>query len=350
MRLDRAHIIPARRSIAALLSLLAVPALASAIARTAWDDLADPAPVVALHPPSLAEFESVRCAACHLDVAREWAETAHAVAWLDETYQAAIAERTRPELCVGCHAPEPLLSSGELVARATARDDAGEPRVHGITCTTCHAGAGDVVLGPRGDKTPAHATAASPFMTGARSAELCALCHKTNIGPVVGIAKDYDGSAAAAAGTVCIDCHWRPVERRWANAADGSADADVPLRVGRSHALQTPRDPAFLSRAFALEWRVADGRTSVTVTNRTGHRVPGLQGREVRFAVTAQKGGATLGTAELVLDTRAYLPVDDAKVLVIDGAADAVVVRATHVDPRSPQPMVFLDGEVAAAK
>jgi hypothetical protein len=53
-----------------------------------------------------------------------------------------------------------------------------------------------------------------------------------------------------------------------------------------------------------------------------------------------------LGTADFALDTRAYLAVDGVKTLTIDGAADSVQVRATHVDPRSTEPIVFAEGDV----
>lgn len=345
MRKARAHIITARTATVALVCALALAALGPD-----EDELTDPAPAIALDPPAVPEPESVRCAECHLETAREWAETAHAIAWVDEHYREAIADRKRPELCASCHIPEPLLATGELPRQPQAREDALEPRDHGITCTSCHAGADGVVLGPHGKETPAHATAKSAFMTAERSPEMCALCHKTNIGPVVGIAKDYEGSAAAEAGTTCVDCHMRPVERRWANLPDGGEDPAVEPRIGRSHALQTPRDPGFLKRAFALEWSVADGKTKVVVKNRAGHRVPGLQGREMRFAFEALAAGAPVGSAELLLDTRSYLPVDGELSVAIDGAADAVRVKATHLDPRAGEPVVFLDGDVPPAE
>ena len=95
-------------------------------------------------------------------------------------------------------------------------------------------------------------------MTDARSSELCAVCHKTNIGPVVGIAKDYFASKQAERGRTCVGCHMAKVERAW---ADGEG---VPVRVGRSHAIQTPRDPSFLRQAFALSW---SPRGATTVNN-----------------------------------------------------------------------------------
>jgi hypothetical protein len=164
---------------------------------------------------------------------------------------------------------------------------------------------------------------------------------------VVGIAKDFPESRAAKEGGSCVGCHMRALERPWANAADGSADPAVPARTGRSHALQTPRDPAFLRQAFALSYKVEGGATTVTVKNRTGHRVPGLQGRTLTFRFEALKGGAAAAKGELVLDVRTYLPVDGERTVSLSAAAEGVRVRAEHVDPRASAPVVFLEGEVA---
>ena len=113
--------------------------------------------------------------------------------------------------------------------------------------------------------------------------------------------------------------------------------------------LQTPRDPAFLRQAFALSYRVEGGTTTVVIKNRTGHRVPGLQGRTLTFRFEALKGGSKAAGGELVLDVRAYLPVDGEKTVTLNAAADAVKVRAEHLDPRAGAPVVFLEGEVAKA-
>ncbi len=337
------------KPIAALLLPLAAVLVALG-ADSEEEPLAPPAPAIALVPERVPDLASVRCANCHAAVAEEWAASAHGIAWIDEHYQKALAERTRPELCAGCHTPEPLVAAAELPRQPKARaEDAAdaEPRAHGITCASCHQGDGETVLGPRGSETPAHPTARSAWLAAERSAELCATCHRTNIGPVVGIAKDFPESRAAAAGETCVTCHMAPLERAFANLPDGAPDPAVPVRAGRSHALQTPRDPAFLRRAFALDFRVENGATSVRVANRAGHRVPGLQGRTLTFRFEALQGGRAVAQGELVLDATAYLPVDGEKSVVLAAAADGVRVRAEHLDPRAGAPVVFLEGDVA---
>ncbi len=129
-----------------------------------------------------------------------------------------------------------------------------------------------------------------------------------------------------------------PVERRW---ADG---ADVPVRVGRSHALQTPRDPSFLRRAFEVAWRVDGGRSRVVVTNRAGHRVPGLIGREIMLrAEVLDEAGAPIEEAELKIDIAAYLPWSASVEIPLESTQAVVHLVGHHLDPRAEAPVLFLD-------
>src|SRR5690349_10695166 len=86
-----------------------------------WE-LSKPAPAIALKPPSLDKAEENKCASCHADIVQEWASTAHAIAWVDEEYQAALVDRSKPQTCYGCHIPKPLLQ-GDLAAKPAARED-----------------------------------------------------------------------------------------------------------------------------------------------------------------------------------------------------------------------------------
>jgi hypothetical protein len=314
-----------------------------------WD-LAKPAPAIALKPPLLEHAEANKCAACHADVVSEWASTAHAIAWVDEEYKAALADKKRPDTCYGCHIPKPLLQ-GDLASKPSFRED---DRTPGVSCESCHLGPGGTMLGPRGTPTSAHPSQASDAFVKDHSNALCIACHRFNIGPVVGIAKDFEKAGMAARGRSCIGCHCQDVEMRFANAAApgpgavaAASPADVPLRKGKSHAIQTPRDPGFLRRAFDLTLATKNGKSVVTIKNMTGHRVPGLTGRSIEFhaeALDAQ--GKVVGTGALTLDASAYLPVDGTLDIAIDANAARVHVTGRHVDPRAKDPVVFLDARL----
>ena len=293
-----------------------------------WE-LEAPAPVVELAPDAVDAGPAAACATCHAGVVEEWRHSAHGIAWLDEYYQEAIAEKSRPETCHSCHVPQNLLAGDELPSRPRART---EDLVHGITCNVCHLGPDGAYLGSRGGESIVHATRVSEVFSEGRANALCAVCHRTNIGPVVGVAKDFERAGMAERGRSCIGCHMRVVER---------TDPEGATYSGRSHLLQTPRDPAFLRRAFGLELR--DG--GVAVTNQAGHRVPGLVGREITFEARAlDPGGSVLGEASATIDTRTYLAVDGELVLELDtGGAAAVEVTAVQLDPRHDDPLAFLD-------
>ena len=51
-------------------------------------------------------------------------------------------------------------------------------------------------------------------MTEKASSAMCSVCHSTNIGPVVGIAKDFETSKQAERGRSCIGCHMQAIERQ----------------------------------------------------------------------------------------------------------------------------------------
>lgn len=306
----------------------------------AWE-LGTPAPEVPLRPAVLERAGESACASCHREVVREWSTSAHALAWVDEVYREEIADRRRPELCHGCHIPSPLLAQGELPERPTARAEEVQALDLGISCESCHLGPQGVILGPRGTPTDAHPTQASELL-GERSSQLCAACHGTNIGPVIGVAKDFEASGQAARGRSCAGCHLAVVETAF---ADG---ADVPVRRGRNHAVQTPRDPSFARRAFAPSLVREDGRVAVRVANAAGHRVPGLLGREFHLRAEGLDGaGAVVARAERKIDARSFLPVDEAIVLVLDAdGVERVRLRIDHLDPRHESPLEVLSVEL----
>ncbi|MAB78738.1 MAG: hypothetical protein CMJ89_05225 [Planctomycetes bacterium] len=323
---------------------IAIIVLASSLLANPWTaprkgqewKLEPPSPEFAL--PTTTDAPVVECAECHAEVSREWQESAHALAWRDEHYQESLKKRRQPELCHGCHIPEPLLALEKLPRKPRPRADRLE---HGVSCESCHQGPQGEMLGPWGVQVDAHPSAVSPRMSGAGADALCAACHATNIGPVIGVAKDFLASGQAERGKSCVGCHMAPIERRWAEGEE------VPLRKGRSHALQTPRDPAFLRRAFALGLETDASGSSLVITNEAGHRVPGLIGREILFSATLLDGsGDVLVERELQIDSRSYLPVGGQRRIDFQRKGSSVRITGSHVDPRSPEPMTFLDQEL----
>lgn len=310
-----------------------------------WAGLSVPAPVAdgrIARNPHAAEID---CARCHAAIAGEWAQTLHALAWLSEPYQEEVADKQRPQGCWGCHVPQALHQSlDEAPPQKPAPRE--EHRNLGIDCNTCHLGPDGVILGPWGAPTDAHRSLQHANFVAAGTNALCTSCHATNIGPVLGVAKDFELGGQAAAGKTCVGCHMAPVERPAAVAAEGGAPS--PVRTGRSHALQTPRDPSFLARAFDLTARADGARTLVRVGNAAGHRVPGMLGREFRFAAEVLAAdGSVADRGELVIDHENHLPGDGALEIAVAARGSAVRVVGHHVDPRLEEPVEFLDRRLA---
>lgn len=346
------------RGAPAAVALVSIAALAAApllLARGDGDDggaaaeewvLETPAPEDDGVPAAVEGWESISCAGCHEQIAREWAGTRHALSWIDPHYQKALKGLRRPKSCHGCHVPEPLHPE-PLPQKPEARGEE-EQRGHGITCETCHAGPDGTVLGPWGAATEAHRSVRSASFTAEGQDRLCIACHATNIGPVIGVARDLVERDEPARGQSCVGCHMAPVERP--AAMDPETDDPSPVRAGRSHALQTPRDPRFLRLAFGLR-AVDDGsEVALVVTNRCGHRLPGLDTRRIELSVTALDAqGATREERTFTIDKQAFLPAGGELRIPLARPAAKLSVRGLHHAPGFAAPVEFLAAELVPA-
>lgn len=325
------------------LALAALPAQAPS---PGFQGLGPPAPVPDGRVARLDAVESLDCTPCHREVAEEWAGSLHALAWVDELYQEELADKKKPEGCWGCHVPLPLAGL-DLAQKPPPRE---EQRELGITCTSCHLAPDGSILGPWGAPTDAHRSVQDARFAGARADELCAACHRTNVGPVLGVAKDFETTGQAAKGRSCVGCHMQALERPAANARPGDPPRSYEKRRVRSHALQTPRDPSFLARAFEIRARAVGGRTLVELVNQSGHRVPGLIGRSLEIrAEVLDADGAALAKQTAEIDFRSFVPVDETLTLELAAVGPKVRLRGLHHDPRLEEPVEFLARELDVA-
>ena len=327
--------------IALLLALLVLPC-----AREEWK-LAQPKPAPDGRPGENPRWKEIACAGCHEDVAREWARTTHATAWLDPRYQEDLADRRKPEACHSCHIPEPL-AGVDPGAKPAARDAAQKEWAHaGVDCASCHLGKEREILGPLGAPTKAHASKASPAFTAAGQSQLCLSCHSTSVGPVIGIGKDFVETRQAEQGRSCVGCHMQAVEREFVSDPalhERLGDAPYVKRAGRSHELQSPRDPAFLARAFTFTAHAGEKGTALLVRNACGHRVPGLVGREITLeAELLDAQGASPDKHTLVLDSTRFLPADEEARVEFGKSGASVRVRGLHQSPGFEQRAAFLE-------
>lgn len=289
------------------------------------------------------------CHACHTQIAEEWAHSQHGLAWIDEHFQASLADLRRPQSCYGCHAPENLHGDGHRFGSSPYVREAEQQAWHfGISCATCHLDADGVTwLGPRGSDARVHPTAVGESFLGANANRLCIDCHRSDVGPVIGIARDYERFGHEKR---CIDCHMGPVERPSVYGG--------PTRAGRSHHLLGPRDPHFLAQAFAPRAFVEGEQWIVELENRAAHRVPGLIGRVLRFEFELRDAaGETIARGEGQIDhehpllvdrpTRFAVPVEESARARLAGAR--VALDAWHDAPGFLAPVHFLAVELELA-
>ena len=325
------------RTLAALLALIAgLLSIAGAGSGSIGNDGSETLP--------LATVEAMSCTECHRGIALEWADSMHAKAWIDPIYQKSVKKKRRPSSCYGCHIPEPL-HQGDLTRKPKPRSEASEPLEHGISCNSCHLGPEGQILGPFGAETEAHRSVQSPSFLGAGRDQLCASCHRTNIGPVIGVAKDFESSRQADLDRSCVGCH---MDFEMRDIADSDPNGPKIERKGRSHRINGPSDPEFLKRAFQLSAHLAEGRARVTVANGAGHRVPGLIGR--RFELTARlldEEGEEIAIQEATFDTFSYLDVTKPFEWVFEGAGAAVHVTGAHFPTEDARPIPFLAERLA---
>ena len=247
------------------------------------------------------------CADCHAPIATEWAASAHAKAFTEPRWRAALARLAQPERCHGCHAPEPVQNRlGRPPATRRENQDAG------VDCAACHEHRG-ALTGPFGSSAEGHSADANPLFRGAESVHLCAACHDTRIGPVLPLVRDWRASRAAARGETCVRCPMPREERSVAFDPVGGA-ATGPLREGRSHALLGPSDPDFAASAFDVGIAKRGARLELSITNLAGHRVPGLVGRSFEFELVQRDAGAReLGRGLTAISAENPLFVDETR-------------------------------------
>lgn len=294
-----------------------------------------PAPVAEVATPLNPKWNEHACAECHEVIAREWAETRHGQAWNEEVYQEELATIKKQSKCTSCHAPEPLLVNG-IDERVVVRDT----DLHfGVDCNSCHLGPDGVIQGPWGAATDAHPSKQNELFGTVTSNELCLPCHSRSVGPVIGIGRDFDDAELADQGFTCVGCHMAPVERRIATGDELTA------RPGRSHRLQTPRDPGFLRQAFRIEASRTEAGALIEISNRAGHRVPGLNDRFLVFELELRSGADEVLVRDSLEISRSE-PLRVAETLSLELEAPGAArlhVRGVHEAESLSEDVVFVD-------
>lgn len=220
------------------------------------------------------------CAHCHVTIAQQWDESAHAHAWTDPAFVHRTSEH-RLAQCLPCHASQPLLerSPGE---RPQVR---AEQRETGVDCSVCHQ-RGCGYVGPYSSHLGPHPTAQDA--TRLPCPEFCGTCHEREHREYADL---YVPAAPAGEAQACVQCHM-PTQR--ARLTQGHLLSYIhPRRITHDHTFSTctagVTAGAVAIDAPTVTWRSpTEADIRFALTNRgAGHRIPsGAFGhRSLRIAV-----------------------------------------------------------------
>ena len=255
-------------------------------------------------PRGLSGIAPTDCAACHAEIAAEWASSAHSRSWTDPIFQAEYRQ-SRAAFCRRCHAPllpdapDQAIAPGEPAAAspgepgaarlAASPGEPGAPAARGIDCAVCHVRAGHV-LGVHGRGDGEHAARQDARLaTGA----FCGGCHQFDFPATTpGRSRQYhpgrplqntlaEWQQSSYADRPCQRCHM-PL-------------AGPPGKQHRSHAFRTLDEPERVAGAVrvsaAAERRGGKVRVTVEISpGEIGHAFP--TGDMFRQAVLTVSAGA----------------------------------------------------------
>lgn len=209
-------------------------------------------------------FRDGKCQSCHPAIWREWENSMHAKAWVDEIYQVAASEvPDRETKCDQCHAPQPILVTG--VGKMPKLRDAD--REAGVSCLVCHLDAQGAMHGPPASaETYFHANVTNPVYRDPTA--LCSTCHGQTSVPEHDQVSSFLSSEFAEKNQGCATCHMPVVTRL-------QSTASYERIKGRKHTWRGSRSVAQLRQAASLQLEYTAGIVAVKLLSKTGHVLPG---------------------------------------------------------------------------
>lgn len=199
------------------------------------------------------------CAHCHVEIHNEWAQSPHARAFINDRFRQA-TDNYRFQQCLGCHAPEPMLTTAEPAPRASQLD-------LGVTCVSCHLDNGAMVgpLPPTGMAKP-HPIKVdpAPFDNG----QLCGRCHQ-------GTLAQWQ-SAPVNNKHDCRHCHMPEVNRKMTQATSliskALVAAEKPAMEHRHTFSLVPEN--LPEEPFTLDVTATGAEATIALHNHLPHNLP----------------------------------------------------------------------------
>ena len=254
------------------------------------------------------------CGKCHVDIYHEWSQSDHAHAYTNPHFREAKDDYAFED-CLGCHAPEPMLTAGRPGVRPSGREE-------GVTCVACHLDQG-VLSGPLKPTGKVH-----PHPIGVRpeiylDSGICGRCHEGTM---------EQWTAVESRKNTCQECHMGSIERKVTQATGGISNLLVAMEKQvpvRRHEFRIPDGSEWLG----LNLRRSGTAAEVVVENRCPHDLPtGNFGfRVVTLEVFAADGrGRTLrvGRWELARESGTALRPGESRTWTVAVPEDLELTRA----------------------
>jgi len=274
-------------------------------------------------------FTAEQCAECHADVATEWAESHHALAYENPEVRR-LSQEYRNQECIACHAPQPVLNfepAARVLARVTSRTD-------GVSCLSCHM-TSTGQMATANPKPQSNAPCRPVFEPRMSDVNHCAACHNQHK-TVVQWASTAD---ADLRGENCLHCHmtdaWRAGGRKGRNhgfpaahnaealqkavtlSAHQTSEGQTQIAIANTGCAHNfPTDERSRAADIQVRWQTGDTwgawqrvhrmrdpyRDEVSLTNTQ------LQAGETRIFAVERPANATTGQARLLYRTQPFLP------------------------------------------
>lgn len=287
-------------------------------------------------------FQEGKCKSCHPAIWREWENSMHARAWVDEIYQeVANLIEDRETKCDGCHAPQPILITGI----GKIPELRNEQREAGVSCLVCHLDAEGAMHGPPASaETYFHANVTNAIYTSPTT--LCSTCHGQPTVPEHDQVSSFLNSKFAEGNKSCTTCHMPVVNRLQSTASYESTK-------GRKHTWRGSRSVAQLRRAATLQFEIASEKLNVRLQSKTGHILPGGTLRTIVLEVKLLSPDGTERQKDRISisaeNQNRLLPNEDRTYVfdaVFGATGDTIKVRLMYqLTPKTPESEWLLMGE-----
>ena len=199
------------------------------------------------------------CGKCHIEIYSEWSQSSHAEAYTNYHYSEATKNYSN-ESCLGCHAPQPTVSSEPPTVRSTNRDD-------GVTCVSCHLKEGILSgpLKPTGMVKP-HPIDVDPTLY--KSSDMCGRCHE-------GTFAQWKAVEAEEKET-CQHCHMPSVHRKVTQSTGLLSKFIVAFehKVPQGRHIFAMPSAGASSDILSATAKKEDNLATVTIRNNLPHSLP----------------------------------------------------------------------------